>query len=681
MDSYLRILSPFWRHRGASRDAVATTAVLGHRAGRTGRAPADCPPLLQHTFNLLQTGESQSLCRYQGKVLLIVNTASFCGYTPAVRRPRGAVPQVQGPRPRRDRLSVQRVRCTGARHQQGDRRILPHDVRRAVSAVREDHGRQPRAQSALRRADARRPARRRKWNFHKYVVDRDGKPVASLVSDVDARFARDDHTSRAPPRPASGSRQGLTAGPAGGPHPDAVRARIHCQPVVRAPRANGAGTACPQPHDDRIERAHRNRRRRHRRPGNRLAAAPPGTRRHPVRGRPRARRPHGDRRRDARRTHVPGRHRLPRVQRPHLPAARAALRRARRAQRGERDVVLVPRRSRAARVVGHRPARAVRPAAQRVAPRVLPDAGRHPALQSRDDGAAARAARAGRPRSASTSMPNGSAPSSATGTCCRWRRPSGPRRGARSSIFRCTRSCSSAAITGCCRSSTVRSGARWKAAAARTSAGSSRNCPTCAARTPVQRIVRRAGHVAVDSMGHPGERFDEVVLACHSDQARTLLADRSPAEDRLLGHVRYQPNRVVLHTDTALLPRRRRAWSAWNYLAADDAEGTRPVAVSYLINKLQPLPCRTPVIVTLNPPIEPASSRVLRRIRVRPSAARRARGGGAARHRARCRATVARGSRAPGWATASTRTAWRPPTRSPTRSRARTRADSVAIAA
>jgi uncharacterized protein len=129
--------------------------------------------------------------------------------------------------------------------------------------------------------------------------------------------------------------------------------------------------------------------------------------------------------------------------------------------------------------------------------------------------------------------------------------------------------------------------------------------------SPVQRIVRRAGHVAVDSMGHPGERFDEVVLACHSDQARTLLADRSPAEDRLLGHVRYQPNRVVLHTDTALLPRRRRAWSAWNYLAADDAEGTRPVAVSYLLNKLQPLPCRTPVIVTLNPPIEPASSRVL----------------------------------------------------------------------
>jgi len=102
------------------------------------------------------------------------------------------------------------------------------------------------------------------------------------------------------------------------------------------------------------------------------------------------------------------------------------------------------------------------------------------------------------------------------------------------------------------------------------------------------------------------------VLACHSDQARALLADRSPAEDRLLGDIRYQPNRVVLHTDPSLLPRRRRAWAAWNYLAADDADGTRPVSVSYLINRLQPLPCRAPVIVTLNPPFEPSASHVLR---------------------------------------------------------------------
>ena len=130
--------------------------------------------------------------------------------------------------------------------------------------------------------------------------------------------------------------------------------------------------------------------------------------------------------------------------------------------------------------------------------------------------------------------------------------------------------------------------------------------------TPVRRILRHDDHVTIDSHGQSAERFDEVVLACHSDQARALLADRSPLEDRLLSQVRYQANRVVLHTDPALLPRARHAWSAWNYLASDDPTGNRPVAVSYLINKLQPLPCQTPVIVTLNPPFEPPAEHVLR---------------------------------------------------------------------
>ena len=129
---------------------------------------------------------------------------------------------------------------------------------------------------------------------------------------------------------------------------------------------------------------------------------------------------------------------------------------------------------------------------------------------------------------------------------------------------------------------------------------------------PVRRVVRRHDHVTVDTPQRAGERFDAIVLACHSDQARALLADRSPQEERALARIRYQKNRVVLHTDPALLPRARRAWSAWNYLSADDPAGTRPVAVSYLINRLQPLPTSTPVIVTLNPPFEPAPAQVLR---------------------------------------------------------------------
>ncbi len=135
--------------------------------------------------------------------------------------------------------------------------------------------------------------------------------------------------------------------------------------------------------------------------------------------------------------------------------------------------------------------------------------------------------------------------------------------------------------------------------------------------TPVLAVRRdvgaAAGAVAVTT-ARGTETVDGVVLACHSDQALALLADPGAEEQRLLGAVAYQANDVWLHTDARLLPRARRAWSAWNYLSAADPAGLRPVAVSYLINKLQPLPFSTPVIVSLNPPFEPQPSRVLRRM-------------------------------------------------------------------
>ena len=107
------------------------------------------------------------------------------------------------------------------------------------------------------------------------------------------------------------------------------------------------------------------------------------------------------------------------------------------------------------------------------------------------------------------------------------------------------------------------------------------------------------------------ESFDQVVLACHGDQALRLLAHPTAEERSVLGRVRYQPNRAVLHTDARLLPRRKALWSAWNYLSAGDGRADRPVGVSYLINKLQPLPFATPVVVTLNPPVEPAHDKMI----------------------------------------------------------------------
>ena len=116
--------------------------------------------------------------------------------------------------------------------------------------------------------------------------------------------------------------------------------------------------------------------------------------------------------------------------------------------------------------------------------------------------------------------------------------------------------------------------------------------------TPVTGITRRATHVEVSSAGYGMERFDRVFIACHSDQALAMLNDASPLERAVLGAIPYQRNDVVLHTDTSLLPRRRLAWSAWNYhrLAGDYAT----VAVTYNMNLLQGLPTPQTYLVTLN---------------------------------------------------------------------------------
>jgi len=105
------------------------------------------------------------------------------------------------------------------------------------------------------------------------------------------------------------------------------------------------------------------------------------------------------------------------------------------------------------------------------------------------------------------------------------------------------------------------------------------------------------------------ELFDHVVLAGHSDQSLRILKDISPPGEKLLGAIKYQPNRAVLHTDASCLPQNKSTWSAWNYQSRGGGEPQ--VCVHYLINKLQPLPFRNPVIVSLNPIDEPDPSSVI----------------------------------------------------------------------
>jgi predicted NAD/FAD-binding protein len=138
--------------------------------------------------------------------------------------------------------------------------------------------------------------------------------------------------------------------------------------------------------------------------------------------------------------------------------------------------------------------------------------------------------------------------------------------------------------------------------------------PDARLNTPVQRVQRvpaRDGAGVLVTTAQGTERFDDVVLACHSDQSLALLADASTAERAVLGAVRYHPNTAVLHTDTRVLPRRRLAWAAWNYARAMDAGREQAaVCLHYLINQLQPLPWQQPVIVSLNPdPARPPAPR------------------------------------------------------------------------
>jgi uncharacterized protein len=131
-------------------------------------------------------------------------------------------------------------------------------------------------------------------------------------------------------------------------------------------------------------------------------------------------------------------------------------------------------------------------------------------------------------------------------------------------------------------------------------------------RAPVRRIQRLPDGVRIEADGCEAEEFDQVVIATHSDQALAMLADPSEAEREVLGAIPYQPNEAVLHTDASLMPRRRAAWSSWNFhLSEQPAAGT---TVTYWMNHLQRLRSRRQYFVTLNRGDEIDPNKVIRRI-------------------------------------------------------------------
>ena len=115
----------------------------------------------------------------------------------------------------------------------------------------------------------------------------------------------------------------------------------------------------------------------------------------------------------------------------------------------------------------------------------------------------------------------------------------------------------------------------------------------------IQGVRRDALGVEVKTHGGEWERFDEVVMATHSDDSLAMLTDPNPAEQQALGAVAYQPNDIVLHADTAIMPKRRATWASWVYTEDEVAKSDR-IDLTYWMNSLQPIPHDDPHFVTLN---------------------------------------------------------------------------------
>jgi predicted NAD/FAD-binding protein len=111
-------------------------------------------------------------------------------------------------------------------------------------------------------------------------------------------------------------------------------------------------------------------------------------------------------------------------------------------------------------------------------------------------------------------------------------------------------------------------------------------------KTPIKALRRENGSVYVKTEGGKEETYDKLVLACHADEALSLLADPSPEESRLLSRWAYSFNRTILHTDTSFLPQNRKAWSSWNYVRSSQAESGSPIMLTYHMNRLQNLSTR-----------------------------------------------------------------------------------------
>ena len=121
----------------------------------------------------------------------------------------------------------------------------------------------------------------------------------------------------------------------------------------------------------------------------------------------------------------------------------------------------------------------------------------------------------------------------------------------------------------------------------------------------VNKVIRKPNTIIVyDSDGNI-DHYDEVIFACHADQALKIIDNPSEMEISVLSNFLYKPNRMVVHSDISFMPKRKAAWASWVYLSENQKDHHANISLSYWMNNLQPLKTNTPIIATLNPSREP----------------------------------------------------------------------------
>ncbi len=126
----------------------------------------------------------------------------------------------------------------------------------------------------------------------------------------------------------------------------------------------------------------------------------------------------------------------------------------------------------------------------------------------------------------------------------------------------------------------------------------------------VTHVVRDKNYVKITDTQGNTEHYDAVIFACHSNQILTMLDNPTDDEQDIISAIQYQPNDMILHSDISFMQKQKKAWSSWVYLSETQNDNSNAISLSYWMNNLQPLDTDIPIIVTLNPAVQPDASKV-----------------------------------------------------------------------